>query len=208
MKVGSFHLLHATEWTSHQNRKKMCSCANGIDRFSILIIVRLFVCTFDLPHQNDRNNAERYDRANKALFSDLRRFWLDNTHIGLTQNLQLSLDALSTTAKMASYVPRLVIRRMCHNRTSYVWLTRQKNIRFSHRARFRSFLRRIHTPETESYPACVMFADVSGFTSLTEKLSEQGDIGIEKLKDVLNTYFESLIGIIYKFGGDIIKVER
>lgn len=111
---------------------------------------------------------------------DLRRFWIDNSRaINLVEPTS---ELLATLMKMSSYVPRLVVRRLAHSQQA------------------------IHCPETESFPACVMFADVSGFTSLTEKLSSAGDHGIERLKNVLNTYFESLIGIIYKFGGDVIKV--
>jgi class 3 adenylate cyclase len=111
---------------------------------------------------------------------DLRRFWVDNSR---TVNIAaVSPELISTLHKMSSYVPRLVVRRLAHSQ------------------------KEVECPETESYPACVMFADVSGFTSLTEKLSSSGDHGIEKLKNVLNTYFESLIGIVYKYGGDVIKV--
>lgn len=51
-----------------------------------------------------------------------------------------------------------------------------------------------------------MFADISGFTPLTEQLASMGTKGIEQLSSVLNAYFDELISIIYRHGGDIIKV--
>ncbi len=51
-----------------------------------------------------------------------------------------------------------------------------------------------------------MFADVSGFTALTEKLASTGLEGVEKLTTELNSYFDKLIGIINRHGGDIVKV--
>ena len=35
----------------------------------------------------------------------------------------------------------------------------------------------------------VMFADISGFTALTERLAAQGSAGAEQLTDALNAYF-------------------
>lgn len=48
----------------------------------------------------------------------------------------------------------------------------------------------ISPPESESYPAAVIFADISGFTPLTEKLANRGLEGIEQLTTELNTYFK------------------
>jgi class 3 adenylate cyclase len=57
-----------------------------------------------------------------------------------------------------------------------------------------------------NFLACVVFADVSGFTALTDKLASIGPEGVEKLTNHLNTYFDALIGTIYRYGGDIVKV--
>jgi class 3 adenylate cyclase len=55
------------------------------------------------------------------------------------------------------------------------------------------------------YEACVVFADISGFTPLTEKMAAMGPEGVEKLTAELNKYFDLLIGNVYRHGGDIIK---
>ncbi|MBN2149404.1 MAG: tetratricopeptide repeat protein [Anaerolineales bacterium] len=61
--------------------------------------------------------------------------------------------------------------------------------------------------------AVVLFADVSGFTALSETLGASGRSGTEELTNILNAYFEPMIaliqsygGIIGKFGGDAMTV--
>ena len=39
----------------------------------------------------------------------------------------------------------------------------------------------ISTPTTTRFPAAVLFADISGFTALTERLGERGLVGAEEL---------------------------
>jgi len=58
----------------------------------------------------------------------------------------------------------------------------------------------------------VMFADLSGFTAMSEKLSKKAD-GSEKISEMLNSIFEQVItlihsynGSVYKFGGDALTV--
>lgn len=83
--------------------------------------------------------------------------------------------------KLASYVPRVVVRRLLEDKD-------------------------VEPAEMESFPACVMFADISGFTPLTEKMASLGAEGVEKLTAALNRYFDTLIGTIQRHGGDVIKV--
>jgi class 3 adenylate cyclase len=58
---------------------------------------------------------------------------------------------------------------------------------------------------SERFPAAVLFADISGFTALTEHLAQQGPAGAEILTRELNTYFGRLIDLITIHGGDVIK---
>jgi predicted ATPase/class 3 adenylate cyclase len=60
---------------------------------------------------------------------------------------------------------------------------------------------------------CVMFADLSGFTNLSEKLTAKGKEGSEEISRIINGVFEELISIVtsaggsvYKFGGDAVTV--
>ena len=61
------------------------------------------------------------------------------------------------------------------------------------------------TSFAERLNAAVLFADISGFTALSEKLASQGAQGVEELTQVLNAYFGRLIDIIDDHGGDVIK---
>ena len=51
----------------------------------------------------------------------------------------------------------------------------------------------------------LVFADVSGFTPLTEKLARRGKVGAEELTDVLNDVFGTLGRVTDEFGGDLLK---
>ena len=58
----------------------------------------------------------------------------------------------------------------------------------------------------DSLPAAVFFADIAGFTTLTNHLIEvHGPNGVEKITELLNTYFEKLIAIIDEHGGEVVK---
>ncbi len=65
----------------------------------------------------------------------------------------------------------------------------------------------------QRFEAVVLFADVSGFTNISEALAATGKTGAEELTRILNSYFEPMIaliqsygGIIGKFGGDAMTV--
>ncbi len=51
----------------------------------------------------------------------------------------------------------------------------------------------------------MVFADVSGFTKLSEKLAEQGKAGAEELTDILLGTFTDLLGEARDEGGDLLK---
>ena len=82
---------------------------------------------------------------------------------------------------LASYVPRLIQNRIAANPLP------------------------IEAPDAEDFQAPVLFADISGFTLLTEHLAEQGPTGVETLARILNEYFGQLIDIIHEYGGDVVK---
>ncbi|MBL8103059.1 MAG: AAA family ATPase [Anaerolineales bacterium] len=60
-------------------------------------------------------------------------------------------------------------------------------------------------PTTENFKAAALFADISGFTSLTEKLAGRGPRGVEALSHILNDYFGRLTDQITKYNGDIVN---
>src|SRR5262245_48552190 len=85
------------------------------------------------------------------------------------------------TELLASYVPKLIQKRAIQNPTP------------------------IETPLRENFPAVVLFTDISGFTSLTERLAEKGPVGVETLARILNDYFGKMIDVIEEYGGDVVK---
>ncbi|CAD8156300.1 unnamed protein product [Paramecium octaurelia] len=60
-------------------------------------------------------------------------------------------------------------------------------------------------PEKQRIRSVVMFADISGFTRLTELLSQLGTEGAERIAFAINRYMELLVQGIGRSGGDIFK---
>ncbi|HVT65595.1 MAG TPA: adenylate/guanylate cyclase domain-containing protein [Mycobacteriales bacterium] len=50
-----------------------------------------------------------------------------------------------------------------------------------------------------------VFADISGFTALTERLAERGKAGAEEMGDLLNATFDSLLTAAYDYGANLVK---
>lgn len=50
-----------------------------------------------------------------------------------------------------------------------------------------------------------LFADISGFTNLSEKCTSMGVRGNEELAFCINRYMEGMVKNLGKYGGDIIK---
>jgi class 3 adenylate cyclase len=51
----------------------------------------------------------------------------------------------------------------------------------------------------------VAFVDISGFTAMSEQLSNLGKAGAEEVNDVMNTTFEALLDVAYAEGGGLLK---
>src|SRR5512145_2059702 len=88
---------------------------------------------------------------------------------------------LALTELLASYVPKLIQNRVIADPSP------------------------IESPVAEEFQAALLFADISGFTLLTEHLAERGLTGVETLARILNEYFGQLIDIIHEYGGDVVK---
>ena len=61
-------------------------------------------------------------------------------------------------------------------------------------------------PEVVVRTGAVFFADISGFTALTEHFSHRGPAGLEQLTSVLNAHFERLISLVIQYSGDVFKL--
>ncbi len=91
------------------------------------------------------------------------------------------MSNLALTELLASYVPKLIQHRVISNPAP------------------------IEAPVAEDFQAAILFADISGFTLLTERMAEKGPTGVETLARILNEYFGQLIDIIHDYGGDVVK---
>ncbi len=82
---------------------------------------------------------------------------------------------------LASYVPALILRRMAADIGS------------------------MRSPSVERFPAAALFADLSGFTALTEQFSLHNPAGTEELTQILDLYFGHLVRVVTAHGGDVVK---
>ncbi len=82
---------------------------------------------------------------------------------------------------LASYVPALILRRMAADIGATM------------------------APSVEQFPAAALFADLSGFTALTEELSLHNPAGTEELTQILDLYFGHLVRVVTAHGGDVVK---
>ncbi len=64
------------------------------------------------------------------------------------------------------------------------------------------------TAPDESYrciPGSLVFADISGFTALTERLARKGKVGAEEMSDALNAVFADILEPANDDGADLVK---
>ncbi len=85
------------------------------------------------------------------------------------------------TIHLSSYVPNLIIKKLAQNPVIP------------------------DEPSLERFKAVVLFADISGFTGITERLVAQGPEGVETISQILNDYFSRMVETIHAYGGDVVK---
>eukprot|EP00741_Cyanophora_paradoxa_P024807 tig00000310_g23949.t1 len=56
----------------------------------------------------------------------------------------------------------------------------------------------------EIYSGAVVTCDLTGFTALTSQFQSGGDLGVEKLQSVLNSFFSLQISVLARYGGDVV----
>src|SRR6266508_2622388 len=93
------------------------------------------------------------------------------------------MSTLALTELLASYVPKLIQNRVIADPSP------------------------IESPVAEELQVAMLFADISGFTLLTERMAEKGPTGVETLARILKEYFGELIDIIHDYGGDVVKFD-
>lgn len=63
----------------------------------------------------------------------------------------------------------------------------------------------ITEPTAERFAAAVLFADISGFTAMGERLAKHGPVGAEELAQLSNACFGQMIDLIHHYGGEVTK---
>mmetsp|Transcript_28206 Transcript_28206/g.55486 ORF Transcript_28206/g.55486 Transcript_28206/m.55486 type:complete len:1544 (+) Transcript_28206:59-4690(+) len=107
-----------------------------------------------------------------------------------------SSESVVVNSSIVSYLPRMVIDRICdlHQKIHIVGGSQKANEQ----------LLDLLPPDNglfyELKNACVVIADISGFTRLNEKLGVA-----EKVSHHINTYFTSMLDVCAKHGGDVVK---
>ena len=67
------------------------------------------------------------------------------------------------------------------------------------------WLRSGDTARVRQIPGTLAFADISGFTKLTERLARKGKVGAEEMNDLLDSVFTELLEIAYRDGAGLVK---
>lgn len=93
----------------------------------------------------------------------------------------MALEELALLHAVGAYVPRLVLQQAMVDPD-------QALVRKETRER-----------------AALLFADVSGFTQMSESLAQLGKEGAEELTSVLNIYFTTMIDLVHRYEGVVIK---
>ena len=79
--------------------------------------------------------------------------------------------------------------------------------------RLRPYVAGLAVTWTESTPdvkhrgidGTLVFVDISGFTTLTERLAAKGKVGAEEMSDLLNASFATLLEVAYGYGASLVK---
>ena len=88
-----------------------------------------------------------------------------------------SAEGARNSAALAPYVPRLVVDWVAEHATE-----RHRQV-----------------------PGSLVFADISGFTALTERLSIRGRAGAEEMGGLINAVFDELLTAAYNYGANLLK---
>ena len=88
-----------------------------------------------------------------------------------------TVEQRSGPVDLAPYVPQLTLRWLCDH-PERRWL---------------------------KVDGALAFVDISGFTTLSERLSALGKAGAEELTDVIDSRFAMLLAVAYEYGGGLLK---
>ena len=91
--------------------------------------------------------------------------------------ISMPAPAPAAASRLVPFVPRLTID----------WLREEPRLRW------------------REVDGTLAFVDISGFTSMSERLSSRGKAGAEEVTDIMNSTFAALLEIAYSLGGGLLK---
>lgn len=60
-------------------------------------------------------------------------------------------------------------------------------------------------PQGQWHEATLLFADISGFTAMSEQLNARGRAGAEEITHIVNGYFTAMVDVLHRNGGSLLK---
>ena len=100
-----------------------------------------------------------------------------------------------------NYMPSLVLQKMINRQERMTMYKKQGNKEQLKKEKDSETV----LPELQPMETVVLFADISGFTTLSEACANMGVRGNEELAKAINSYMEGMCRHLGKYGGDIIK---
>src|SRR5712691_11460920 len=58
-------------------------------------------------------------------------------------------------------------------------------------------------PAIAAFPSAAVFADISGFSQLTQLFADQGADGVERLTRIVDVFLGQLLDTVARWGGDV-----
>ncbi len=124
------------------------------------------------------NNSNPLEQLTPYLPPHLARYLTSG--IELVEVMSISNHIRAVRGVLSTYLPRYLVESILHDP-----MPGRVNGGFHHGA--------------------VLFADVSGFTAMSEKLSVLGKEGAEEVTGIVNDYFTAMLEINNSYGGDLLK---
>jgi len=105
------------------------------------------------------------------------------------------------------YIPSLVLQNMINQQKNDMLDQELNNkiLRSSSSKQVTVVSKKQPLPYIQDMETVVLFADISGFTNVSEACAKHGIRGNEELAFCINRYMEGMVKNLAKFGGDIIK---
>ena len=94
---------------------------------------------------------------------------------------------LGEFSSISSHIPSILFKQVVAHKV-HEWKNRANKIEYD-----------LNSPSIRRFHGILLFVDISGFTSLSQKMS------VEQFTNHINNYFNKIIDIVHKFNGEVVK---